>query len=192
VSKRLVTVVGAGALGSHFVQFTRSVDVMFRVIDDDRVEQKNVLAQFHGRPSVGRSKTQSLAQTMDFLFKMKIEGVSNRLVEVNARNLLGGAALVVDCLDNAPSRRIVQSMVRELRVPCLHGALAADGAFGRVVWDEKFVVDEGAAGAPTCEGGEHLPFVALVSAYLARAAQEFLVNGRRVGYEVSPAGAFAT
>jgi hypothetical protein len=35
------------------------------------------------------------------------------------------------------------------------------------------------AGAATCEGGEHLPLLTLVSATPARTAQEFLATGAR-------------
>ncbi len=66
----------------------------------------------------------------------------------------------------------------------------ATGSFGRVVWDESFAIDdEPEAGAKTCEDGAHLPFIALTAAYLARAAQEFLARGEKIGFHVSPAGA---
>ena len=89
---------------------------------------------------------------MEFFFKRKIEAVPHRLTLDNARELLSNASLVVDCLDNAPSRRIVQETARALALPCLHGALAADGAFGRVVWSERFAIDEGDAGEADVRG----------------------------------------
>lgn len=186
-------VVGVGALGSHVVQFLRNAGASIRVVDFDRVEQRNVASQFHGKPCVGKAKVVSLQQTMAFLFGVKIDAVPHKLVADNARELLGKAALVVDCLDNGSSRRLVQETVRAAKTPCVHGALAADGSFGRVVWDEDFVVDdEPAAGAATCENGEHLPFIALTAAYLARAAQTFLKSGEHSGYHVHPGGANRT
>jgi molybdopterin/thiamine biosynthesis adenylyltransferase len=187
-----VTVIGAGALGSHLILLLRNEAVM-KVIDYDRVEQKNVLAQFHGKPSVGKSKTQSLQQGMQFLFGVKLTTIPHRLTSENVKELLGGSDLVVDCLDNAESRIVVQEFVRKANIPCLHGAMAADGVFGRVVWDANFVIDsEGIAGAPTCENGEHLPFIGIVSALLARAAQEFLKTGKKIGYEFHPGGVIRT
>jgi molybdopterin/thiamine biosynthesis adenylyltransferase len=187
-----VIVVGAGALGSHLVLLIRNMDISVRVIDFDRVEQKNVLSQFHAKGSVGKSKVAALQQSMNFLFGLKIETIPHKLVSNNARELLGKADLVIDCLDNGESREIVQKTVRDLSLPCLHGALAANGGFGRSVWDEKFVIDFGTLGAATCEDGEHLPFIALVSAYMARSVQHFISNGKKVGYEISPGGAFVT
>lgn len=187
-----VTIVGIGALGSHLVQFLRSSGAELAVVDFDRVEQKNVASQFHGRPSVGKLKVQALEQNMNFLFGVKLKSFSSKLTPDNAVQLLSGADLVVDCLDNGESRRTVQAFVRKSGVPCLHGALAADGGFGRVVWDEKFEIDDATGGAPTCEAGEHLPFVGIVSCYLARSAQEYLATSKKVGWEVSPGGAIRT
>lgn len=182
-----IAIVGVGALGSHLVQFLRNVDASMKVIDFDRVEQKNVAAQFHSKPSVGKLKVQGLQQSMQFLFGAKIDVVSSKLTGVNRFELLRGADLIIDCLDNGASRRLVQEYAAEGRVPCLHGALAADGAFARVVWNENFVIDdEATVGAPTCEAGEHLPYVAIVAGYLARAVQEFLRSGKKIGFEVGP------
>lgn len=182
--------VGVGALGSHAVQFLRSVKgVRIRAVDFDRVELKNASSQFHGAKSVGRNKAEALRQTMDFLFKVKVEARPVRLTEDNVRELLGDAALVLDCLDNGASRRTVQEFVRSAGIPCLHGALSADGSFGMAVWDERFRVDdEPAAGAATCEEGEHLPFISAVAAAVARSAQAFLEEGKRAGYQIHPGG----
>jgi molybdopterin/thiamine biosynthesis adenylyltransferase len=135
---------------------------------------------------VGKSKVDSFKQTMNFLFGTKISTISNKLVENNAIQLLGSSDLVIDCLDNAEARRIVQDFVRKHKIPCLHGGLAADGAFGISIWDENFTIDEGPTGVPTCENGDQLPFIAIVSAYIAKSAQGFLVTGKKFGYMISP------
>lgn len=187
---RRVVVVGVGALGSHAVLFLRNAEAAITVVDDDRVEVKNLASQFHGRSGVGKPKVLALKQAMDFFFGLKIEAVPHRLTADNAEVLLGGADIVIDCLDNGASRRLVQAAVRHLSVPCLHGALAADGAYGQVVWDEHFIVDdEPSEGALTCAGGEHLAFIALAAAYLAEAAQAYLREGRKCGFSLHSAGA---
>lgn len=190
---KTIVVVGVGALGSHVVQFLRNVDATIRVIDFDRVEQKNVLSQFHTKPNVSKSKVQSLTGAMQLFFGRKIEGVPHKLTAQNDTQLLGKSDLVIDCLDNGEARHIVQDFVRKSKTTCLHGALAPNGGFGRVVWDEKFVIDsETGMGAATCEDGEHLPFIAVTSSFIARAAQEFLGSGRKIGYEISPGGVHRT
>lgn len=188
---KTVTIVGVGALGSHVAQLLRN-EAQLRFIDFDRVEAKNTLSQFHGKPGQGKLKVDALKSVMQFLWGMKPDINSNKLIAANVDKLLLKSDLVIDCLDNAEARRVVQNAVRfPHAVPCLHGALAADGAFGRVIWDHMFVIDDGPAGAPTCEDGEHLPFIAIVSAYIARAAQIFLKTGKQVGFSISPTGAIA-
>jgi hypothetical protein len=183
-----VVVVGVGALGSHVAQFVRNLDVNLVLCDFDRVEQRNVQSQFHGKPSVGKSKVQSLGQSLQFLFGLKVETNPHKLVADNVEVILGGADLVLDCLDNGSSRRLVQKFVRKAGIPCLHGALAPDGTFGRVVWSSIFIVDDETPGGVTCEDGAHLPFIALVSSYLAYAAQQFLNTGKQLSFNIFPGG----
>jgi len=194
--QKTVIVVGVGALGSHLVQFLRNEANLF-LIDFDRIEAKNMLSQFHGKPGGGKLKVDALKNTMQFLWGLKLDGVTVKLVDNNVDALLGRefkwpvgitrkADLVVDCLDNGKARRLVQGYVRQHNIPCLHGALAADGGFGRVIWDENFHIDDAAAGVPTCEDGAHLPFIATVSAFLARSAQVFLTNGKKQGWSIAP------
>jgi molybdopterin/thiamine biosynthesis adenylyltransferase len=182
-----ITIIGAGALGSHLVQALRNEDVELKVVDFDRVEMKNVASQFHFKNSVGKKKTEALKQAMQFCYGRKIEAVGNKLTADNDAQLLGGADLLVDCLDNGEARRVVQAFARANKVPCIHGALAADGGFGRVVWDEHFVIDdESGAGAATCEEGEFLPFIQIVSSYLAYAVQSFIKEDRKTSYHIAP------
>jgi molybdopterin/thiamine biosynthesis adenylyltransferase len=123
---KAVTIVGVGALGSHAAQFLRNA-ARLRVVDFDRVEQQNVRSQFHPRSSLGRAKVVALQQTLSFLFGTKIEAIPHKLVEDNAAELLARADLVLDCLDNAAARSVVERFARAHGLPCQHGALAADG-----------------------------------------------------------------
>ena len=188
---KTIVVVGVGALGSHLVPLLRNLKAQVKVIDFDRVEQKNTMSQFHAKSHVGKPKTLGLQQSMKLLWGVRLETVPHKLVADNAEQLLGGADLVVDCLDNGDGRRVIQGFVRDSEIPCLHGALAADGAFGRVCWDHKFVIDdEDGEGAATCEDGEHLAFIAVASSLLARSVQDFIEGGKKVGYEITPGAIF--
>jgi molybdopterin/thiamine biosynthesis adenylyltransferase len=183
-----ITIVGVGALGTEVVMLLRNAGTL-KIIDFDRVERKNTLSQLHAVTHVGKNKAQAMQQTMQFLFGVKVEAIPHKLTADNVDALLSGADLIIDCLDNAPSREIVQRYARKTKAPCLHGALAANGEFGRVIWDENFVIDSGSKpGAATCEDGEHLPFIGVVSALLARAAHEFLTKGKKIEFAVHPSG----
>lgn len=184
-----ISIVGVGALGSHLVQFIRNFEAGIHIIDFDRVEQKNVMSQFHGKMNRGKLKTQSLEASMNFLFGTKIYVNSNRLTLDNDAILLKDSDIIVDCLDNPPTRKIVRDVARKFNIPCLHGALAANGGYGVAVWDKDFIIDEGNEGVATCEAGEHLPFVCIVAANMARALQVFLDSGKQIGYHIQPSGA---
>jgi len=183
-----IVVVGVGALGSHFLLFARNIPAQFRIVDMDRVERKNVMSQFHTNMAVGKNKADALKQAMQGLFGIKIDAVPHRLTTDNVEQLLGGADLVVDCLDNGASRKIIQNYVRAKGIPCLHGALAPDGGFGRAVWSSNFVIDNESGGVATCEDGAHLPFITIVASHLAFAVQRFLATGEQVNFNIFPGG----
>ena len=182
-----VVIVGVGALGSHVVQLCRTLPIELEVIDYDRIEAKNLLAQFHTRMGVGKNKAQALQQAMQGLFGVKLKAVPHRLTADNTEALLGGADLLVDCLDNAAARTLVQDFARAHGIACVHGALAPDGDLGRVVWDHLFTIDsEDTPGQATCEGGEHLPFIGRTAATLAQAIALYVADKRQVSTQILP------
>jgi len=186
-----IVIVGVGALGSHLGLLLRNwacpVGLYpIRVCDFDRVEKKNVMSQFHTTMGVGRNKAQAFQQALQGMFGVRVEAIPHRLTSDNAEALLGGAALVIDCTDNAEARRVIQGFVKPMGIPCLHGCLGAEGTIGRVVWTEQFKPDEAGEGQATCENGEHLPFIGMVSSYLAQAAQRFFKTGERWAFQVLP------
>src|SRR6185503_6810065 len=123
----------------------------------------------------------------------KAEALGVRLAANNAAQLLADCDLAVDCFDNADSRLVLSEAARAGGLPLLHGALAADGTFGLVRWDERFTPDrEDAPGQATCEGGEHLPMIGLVGATLARAIQDFAASGAQRDYLISLSGVVRT
>ncbi len=183
-----VLVCGVGALGSHVVQYLRN-EAQLRIVDFDRVDSGNLASQFHSKPHTRKLKVEALQKTMQFLWGTVVTINSNKLTTQNVDIILHDHDLVIDCLDNGEGRRVIQTWVRRTNTPCLHGALAANGGFGRVCWDAAFKIDdEAAAGEPTCAEGDFLPFIAIVSAYLARAAQIFLRDQKQVGFSILPTG----
>jgi molybdopterin/thiamine biosynthesis adenylyltransferase len=182
-----VTIVGVGALGSHVALLLRN-EAHLHLVDFDRVEAKNTLGQLFGRLHAGKNKAQVMRDLLAFMFGTKADATPHRLTSDNLA-LLDGSTLVLDLVDNGKARRLIQAAVREKNLPCLHGAIDDRGQCGRVVWDERFVVDdEDAPGAPTCEGGEFLPFVARTASAVAYAAQRFLQTGEKLGFHVHPMG----
>lgn len=184
-----VAIVGVGALGSHLVPLLRNEDVRLTVIDFDRVELKNVSSQFHSKGSLRRKKVESIAKLVEFCFGFSILTNPNKLTADNIEQILRGTNLIVDCLDNAEGRLLVQKYAKDNNIPCVHGGLAANGEFGQIRWTEHFTPDVAPEGAATCEDGDFLPFVSLVSSFFALTIQEFLRHGRKIGFLITPSGA---
>jgi molybdopterin-synthase adenylyltransferase len=194
-----ILICGVGALGSTAVAFSRSLDVELRLVDFDRVESKNLAAQWFVKQSVGKNKAEAIRLQLANFYGTKAEAMPVRLGPNNAKQLLDGCGLAVeellgvaaavDCFDNADSRLVLSESARAAGVPLVHAALAADGTFGLVRWDERFTADrEDAPGQATCEGREHLPLIGVVGATVARAMQDFVKNGSRHDYLISLSG----
>jgi molybdopterin-synthase adenylyltransferase len=180
---------GVGALGSAAAVLCRNLPAQIAFVDFDRVESKNLLAQAFVKTSVGRNKAEALRLQLLNFHDVKAEAFGVRLSPDNVDALCGPANLVVDCFDNYRSRAVLQEYARRAVKPLVHAALSADGTFGLVRWDERFVPDEeGQVGQATCEGGEHLPFIGLTAAALARSIQDFVADGTRRDFMVSLAG----
>lgn len=184
-----VVIIGVGALGSHVALFGRNWKEGLTVVDFDSIESKNVQSQFHTKMALRRNKAEAVKQAFQGMFGTQVKAVPHKLTKDNVETLLGGATLVLDCTDNAEARRLIQGYVKKHGTPCLHGALSADGSFGRVVWTEMFALDEeGAEGQATCEDGVNLPFHGVVASQIALVAQRFLTLGEKRSYQITPTG----
>lgn len=190
MSQDKLVIVGVGALGSHVVMALRNMDKYeIKIIDFDHVEQKNTQAQFHTKMGLRKNKAKALQMALRAMFNVFVEAIPHKLADNNAEALLGGAALVIDCTDNIAARRVISTYVRANDIPCLHGALSADGTFARVIWNDRFKPDaEGEDGQATCEDGEALPFFFMASAVVATTAQTFLNTGKQHSFQITPGG----
>lgn len=184
---------GVGALGSNAAMLCRNLDATLRFVDFDRVESKNLLAQAYVKQSIGKHKAAALKLQLQNFHGVTTEAFSVRLVANNAAELLADAGLVVDAFDNYESRALVSAHARAHAIPLVHAALAGDGSCGLVRWDARFVPDrEDAAGQATCEGGEHLPMIGLLSATLASAIRQYVRTGEMADFLVTPLGSLRT
>jgi molybdopterin/thiamine biosynthesis adenylyltransferase len=188
-----ILIAGVGALGSTAVHYLRNVDAELRLVDFDRVESKNLAAQWFVKQSIGKPKAEAVRLQLANFYGARAEAITTRLVANNSAQLLADCDLAVDCFDNADSRLVLADAARTAGIPLLHGALSADGTFGLVRWDERFTADrEDVEGQATCEGGEHLPMIGLVGATLARTIQDFVTNREQREYLISLSGVTRT
>lgn len=141
----LVTVCGAGALGSNLIDnMTRQGFTKIRVIDMDRVETHNLNTQVWSERDVGAMKVAALRTKIFANMGVEIETHDKELAASTVEKMLKGSTLVVDCFDNNKARQLVQDWCRAKKVPCLHLGLFSD--YGEAVWDERYRVPKDATG----------------------------------------------
>jgi molybdopterin-synthase adenylyltransferase len=180
---------GVGALGSTAATLCRGLPATFAFVDGDRVESRNLLAQAYTRQAVGRNKAEALRLQFANFYGVRAEAYAVRLEPTNVEALAAPVGLLVDCFDNAASRRVLSDWARRAGTALVHAGLSGDSTFGLVRWEERFVPDaEDTPGQATCSGGEHLPLIGLVAAALARAIQDYVIHGTRRDAVVSLSG----
>ncbi len=182
---RPVTVCGAGALGGNLAEtLARMGFERLKVIDQDRVEGRNLSTHPYLRAEVGAPKARALANTLYRAVGAKIEPMVVELTAANAANLLQGSALVVDAFDNQAARAAVSAAARELGIPCLHVGFSADGLYGSGVWEPGYQVPQDTLEDP-CDYPLTRPLALLVAAAAAEVLAGHLLHGSKRGFEVT-------
>jgi len=139
VREMAVTVCGAGALGANIVEsLARSGFARLRVIDRDRVEERNLSTQPYYRSDIGAFKAKILANVLFRALGVTADARAEELTPGNAEKLLKGSALVIDTFDNSVARQAVTDFCARASLPCLHASLA--GEYGEVIWNEQYRV----------------------------------------------------
>lgn len=105
-----VLCIGVGGLGSPVSMYLAAAGVgTLGLVDDDLVDLSNLQRQVvHGTAAVGEPKALSAARRLaDLNPAVRLVPQAVRLTRENARELLAGYDLVVDCTDNFATRYLV-------------------------------------------------------------------------------------
>lgn len=177
LARPLVTLCGAGALGSHLADnLARQGFRKLRVIDRDRVEEHNVGTQLYAQADVGAWKVDVLRNRLFRGVELEIDAVPKEMTERNARSLLKGSGIVVDTFDNSASRQLVQDHRRKAGLACLHVGLHAD--YCEIVWDEAYRVPQDVAG-DVCDYPLARNLVLLAVAIASETLVRFVLDAKR-------------
>ena len=134
-----VTICGAGALGANLAEnLVRAGFGKLKVIDRDRIEERNLSTQPYYRSDIGAFKAKILANNLYRAIGTKVEAETKELTEANAAQLLKASGLIVDVFDNSTSRRVVKECGDCTGIPCLHAGLSTD--YAEVIWNEVYRV----------------------------------------------------
>jgi len=122
-----VLVLGAGGLGSPAALYLAAAGVgKLGIIDADTVDASNLQRQIiHGLDRVGQSKVKSAAQSIANLNPdVEVVTFDERLVSTNVDRVFDhGWDVIVDGLDNFPTRYLVNDASVFKGIPVVHGSI---------------------------------------------------------------------
>lgn len=127
LSGKTAAVVGAGGLGGHVITLMARIGIgSVIVIDPDAFDETNLNRQaLSGSRFVGVPKVRAAAEAVaDINPGVKTICHQARFKFPETVDLLRGAHLIVDALDNIPDRISLQNAAAQLEVPFIHGAIA--------------------------------------------------------------------
>jgi adenylyltransferase/sulfurtransferase len=129
-----VVIAGAGGLGSPIAIYLTAAGIgKIRIIDHDQVALSNLNRQIlHGEEDIGRRKVDSAKSKLrDLNSAVEIEAIAETITEGNASELMDGCDVIVDAMDNLPTRYILNRCAIEKNIPFVHGAV--NGFEGRAM-----------------------------------------------------------
>ncbi|HEY1404771.1 MAG TPA: ThiF family adenylyltransferase [Pyrinomonadaceae bacterium] len=178
-----LTVCGAGALGANIAEsLARMGFKRLRVVDRDRVEERNLSTQPYYRSDAGAFKARMLANALYRALGVEVDARPEELTATNAAKLLAESALVVDVFDNSASRRELQDYCRSARMACLHAGLSGD--YAEVIWNEFYRVPS-ATQDDVCDYPLARNLVTLTVAIACETIVEFVEPGARRSHTIT-------
>ena len=121
-----VLLLGAGGLGSPAALYLAAAGVgTLGIVDDDEVDVSNLQRQvIHNSERVGVAKVDSAEQTITELNPdVHVEKYPVRMGPENIMDILPGYDVVVDGLDNFPTRYLLNDASVRLRIPVVSAAI---------------------------------------------------------------------
>jgi molybdopterin/thiamine biosynthesis adenylyltransferase len=121
-----VFIAGVGGLGSPASIYLAAAGVgTIRIVDQDKVELSNLNRQvLHWDENIGRRKADSAEVKLKKLNPgVKIEATAATITEANVSQLVADSDLIVDAMDNLPTRYLLNKTAIEKGIPFFHGAV---------------------------------------------------------------------
>jgi adenylyltransferase/sulfurtransferase len=130
-----ITIIGVGGLGSVVSLYLAAVGIgKIHLIDNDTLDLSNLNRQIlYNVNDLGKSKALLAQKKLKNLNpEIDVVGLDKTLDENNINDLLSGMDLIVDCLDNFPTRYLLNKFCVNSNIPFVHGAIY--GLEGRVMF----------------------------------------------------------
>lgn len=178
-----VTICGAGALGANMTEnLARSGFGKLRIIDRDRIEERNLSTQPYYKTDVGAYKAKILANSLYRALGVALDAQTKELTTTNCSQLLKNSRLVLETFDNSTSRQVVKDCCQAENIPCLHVGLAPD--YAEVIWNDSYRVP-----SPTnddvCDYPLARNLVLLTVAVACEVVMSFVATGQQLSYTIT-------
>lgn len=134
-----ISICGAGALGANITEnLARSGFGKIKVIDRDRIEERNLSTQPYYRSDINAFKAKILANNLYRALGVNIEPQTKELTPENSAQMLSNSGIIIDTFDNSIGRQAVKDYAALTNIPCLHIGLAND--YGEIIWNQNYRV----------------------------------------------------
>lgn len=143
MNKPVIAVVGCGFIGSHLAEelpklfFSRDMyPFVWRFIDFDNWEDRNAANQnvSYRVANSKELKAETCARMAMEYPHNDVEAVTEKLTPANSNELLGDTALVIDAVDNIPTRQLMWGLAKGGATgPCMHTGISRKGE-GIINW----------------------------------------------------------
>jgi len=121
-----VIIAGIGGLGSAAAIYLAAAGVgTIRIVDYDKVELSNLNRQvLHWDKDIGQNKADSATEKLSQLNQeVKIEAITETINKASIAHLVSGFDLIVDAMDNLPTRYLLNKVAIDSQIPLFHGAV---------------------------------------------------------------------
>lgn len=133
LASKTIAVIGAGGLGGHLAELIARLGIgKLIIIDGDVFEESNLNRQrFSNENNLGKPKALEAKRELEKInSQVDIIAVHDTISKKNGEDLLEGADLVLDGVDNARTRLLLEDLCNQLQIPLVHGAIG--GWYGQV------------------------------------------------------------
>ena len=133
LKRTTVFVAGAGGLGSPVSIYLAVAGIgNLKIVDNDEVELSNLNRQvLHWNKDIGKEKSLSAKEKISQINPdVKIDATCETISEGNVFELVGGCDMIVDAMDNFPTRYLLNKAALKKNIPFFYGGV--NGLHGMV------------------------------------------------------------
>ena len=121
-----VFIAGAGGLGSSCSMYLAAAGVGdIKICDFDKTVLSNLNRQIlHNESKIGINKAVSAKVTLAKINQnVNVEAIEEKITEKNICRLVGNSQIIIDCMDNFPTRFILNKCSKMKKIPLVHGSV---------------------------------------------------------------------